>query len=107
MTIQERISKLELENKELKEYVDMLAVVERFVTPSELSEILKCSKNHIYIQIRKGIIQAVTLGSAIRIPMSQFQQKTEQSVSRKVKKIQDEPEHKRKTMQEIRNIIFD
>ena len=75
MTIEERVSKLEQDNQELKERVGMLSKREEFATPSELADLLRCSKNHIYIQIRSGAIQAVTVGTAIRIPMSQFHPK--------------------------------
>lgn len=107
MTIEERISRLEQDNRELRERVDMLSKMEQFVTPSELAEILRCSKNHIYIQIRSGTIQAVTIGTAIRIPMSQFQPKVDQKRKRKMKQLQDEPSYEKRTIQEIRNIVFD
>lgn len=73
MNINERITKLEQDNIELKDRIDMLSRMEHYVTPAELAKILHCSKNHIYIQIRSGAIQAVSVGAAIRIPMSQFE----------------------------------
>lgn len=43
MTIEERVSKLEQDNQELKERVGMLSKRE-FATPSELADLLRCSK---------------------------------------------------------------
>ena len=107
MTIEERILKLEQDNIELRERVDMLSKMEQFVTPSELAGILRCSKNHIYIQIRSGAIQAVTVGTAIRIPISQFQPKPNPKQVRRIKQSQAEPSHEKRTIQEIRNIVFE
>ena len=107
MTIEERVSKLEQDNQELKERVDMLSKREEFATPSELADLLRCSKNHIYIQIRSGAIQAVTVGTAIRIPMSQFQPKPNPEQKRRIKQSQAEPSHEKRTIQEIRNIVFE
>lgn len=107
MTIEERISKLEQDNMELRERVELLSRMEHFVTPSELADIFRCSKNHIYIQIRRGAIQAVTVGTSIRIPMSQFEPKPVQKQMRKIQKPQDEPSHEKRTIQEIRNIVFE
>lgn len=55
-----------------------------FVTPKELSMILGCSLNNIYIKIRQGKIKAVHIGRSCRIPMNQFQ-KQEQSSAIKQK----------------------
>lgn len=107
MTIEERVSKLEQDNQELKERVDMLSRREEFATPSELADLLRCSKNHIYIQIRSGAIQAVTVGTAIRIPMSQFQSKPNPKQIRRIKQSQTEPSIEKRTIQEIRNIVFE
>ncbi|HKL80359.1 MAG TPA: helix-turn-helix domain-containing protein [Mobilitalea sp.] len=107
MTIEERILKLEQDNIELRERVDMLSKMGQFVTPSELAGILRCSKNHIYIQIRSGAIQAVTVGTAIRIPISQFHSKPNPKQVRRIKQSQTEPSHEKRTIQEIRNIVFE
>lgn len=107
MTIEERVSKLEQDNQELKERVGMLSKREEFATPSELADLLRCSKNHIYIQIRSGAIQAVTVGTAIRIPISQFQPKPNPKQVRRIKQSQAEPSHEKRTIQEIRNIVFE
>lgn len=65
MTLEERIKRLE----------EQATNREEWVTPKELSEIMKCSTNNIYIKIRKGEIYATDkLGSIKRIPMSQFYQ---------------------------------
>ena len=54
---------MELETKRQIEYV----------TPKELSLILDCSLNNIYIKIRQGRIKAIHIGRSYRIPMNQFQ----------------------------------
>ena len=60
LQLEERINQLECENKQV------------FVTPKELSEILRCSLNNVYIKIREGKIIAVPIGRSYRIPMEQF-----------------------------------
>lgn len=69
MTLEERIKRLE----------EQATNREEWVTPKELSEIMKCSTNNIYIKIRKGDIYATDkLGSILRIPMSQFYNEKEE-----------------------------
>lgn len=106
MNIEERITKLEQENIELKARIDMLSRMEHYVTPTELAKILHCSKNHIYIQIRSGTIQAVTVGAAIRIPLSQFE--TSQPTNKKSNRKQLKPEisNEKLSIQEIRKRVF-
>ncbi|HWT76946.1 MAG TPA: helix-turn-helix domain-containing protein [Mobilitalea sp.] len=105
MNINERITKLEQDNSELRARVDILSRMEHYVTPAELAKILHCSKNHIYIQIRSGSIQAVTVGAAIRIPMSQFE--PTKTPSKKTKrKQQNEVPAEKLSIQEIRNRVF-
>lgn len=69
MTLEERVERLE----------EQVTNKEEWVTPKELSEIMKCSTNNIYIKIRKGDIYATDkLGSILRIPMSQFYNEKEE-----------------------------
>jgi excisionase family DNA binding protein len=107
MNIDDRITKLEQDNIELNARVELLSRMENYVTPAELAKILHCSKNHIYIQIRSGAIQAVTVGAAIRIPMSQFE--TKQIPNKKPTRKQAKPElqPEKPSIQEIRNRVFE
>jgi excisionase family DNA binding protein len=107
LNIDERIAKLEQDNIELKARIDVLSRIEQYVTPAQLAKILLCSKNHIYIQIRSGTIQAVTVGSAIRIPMSQFETNKLQKKNRSNKKLMMEPSDEKISIQEIRNRVFE
>lgn len=107
MNIDERITKLEKDNIEIKACIETLSRMEHYVTPAELAKILHCSKNHIYIQIRSGMIQAVTVGAAIRIPMSQFE--TDHIHNKKPNRRQPKPEvsSEKLSILEIRNRVFD
>lgn len=107
MNIEERITKLEHDNIELKARIDMLSKMEHYVTPAELAKIMNCSKNHIYIQIRSGAIQAVTVGAAIRIPISQFE--TNKNTNKKASRKQSKPESQveKLTIEEIRSRVFE
>jgi excisionase family DNA binding protein len=107
LNINERISKLEKDNIELRARIDLLSRMEHYVTPAELAKILHCSKNHIYIQIRSGMIQAVTVGATIRIPMSQFE--TSPTHNKKPNRRQPKPEvsNEKLSIQEIRNRVFE
>lgn len=74
MCLEERIERIEMENAELK---NRLEVLERkggdtFVSVKELASILKCSENTIYQRIRSGDIFATRKTGGIKIPMSQF-----------------------------------
>lgn len=107
MNIDERISKLEQDSIEMRVRIDELLRMEHYVTPRELAKILRCSKNHIYIQIRSGTIKAVTVGAAIRIPMSQFE--TNNNANKKTSRKQPKPENQveKMSIQEIRNKVFE
>lgn len=107
MNIDERITKLEQDIIELKASMDRLLRMEHYVTPAKLAKILHCSKNHIYIQIRSGTIQAVTVGAAIRIPISQFEinKFPSKKPNRKLKQSQIACE--KLSIQEIRNRVFE
>lgn len=107
MNIEERITKLEQDNIELKARIDMLSRMEHYVTPTELAKILHCSKNHIYIQIRSGTIQAVTVGAAIRIPLSQFETSKIFNKKPNRKKHQIESQSEKRSIQEIRKWVFE
>jgi excisionase family DNA binding protein len=107
LNINERVAQLEQSYSELKAIVNMLARMEHYVTPSELAKILHCSKNHIYIQIRSGAIQAVMVGAAIRIPMSQFDTNQAPDKNTNQKKSQNEEHATKLSIQEIRNKVFE
>lgn len=107
MDIDERITKLEQENIELKARIDMLSRMEHYVTPAELAKILHCSKNHIYIQIRSGAMQAITVGAAIRIPMSQFETSHIQNKKPNRKQPKLVMQCEKLSIQEIRNRVFE
>jgi hypothetical protein len=107
LDINERVAKLEKDNIDIKARIDELSRMEHYVTPVKLSKILHCSKNHIYIQIRSGAIQAVTVGAAMRIPMSQFEmnQISIKKHNRKQSKLELQPE--KLSIQEIRKRVFE
>ena len=102
MYIEERLELLELQNKELREKLEdlMSKQKERFVTAKELSEIMNCSVNNIYVKIRSGEIFATDkLGSIPRIPMSQFYENNPKEKNEK-KKVQEKKEEQ-KSMKEL------
>lgn len=75
MGIEQRIEELENLTKQLNDKVEYLEEVnhDKWVTAKELSEIMNCSLNNVYIKIRSGEIYATDkLGSIPRIPLSQF-----------------------------------
>lgn len=75
MGIEQRIEELENLTRYLNDKVEYLESVnnDKWVTAKELSEIMNCSLNNIYIKIRAGEIFATDkLGSIPRIPLSQF-----------------------------------
>lgn len=75
MGIEDRILELENTTKILTEKIEYVEKLkhDQWVSAKELSEIMGCSVNNIYIKIRKGEIFATDkLGSIPRIPMSQF-----------------------------------
>ena len=82
MMIEERIEKLEMENRALKERIAALEnnQTPQYVTIGELAEIMQCSRQNIYQKIRTGNILATRKLGDPRIPMNQFledAQKTE------------------------------
>ncbi len=107
MNIEERITKLEQDNIELKDRIDMLSRMEHYVTPTELAKILHCSKNHIYIQIRSGAMQAVSVGAAIRIPISQFEMNLISNKKPNRKQYQPEIQNEKRSIEEIRKRVFE
>lgn len=90
MFIEERLNLLETQNEELRKKIYELEnkQSERFVTAKELSEIMQCSINNVYVKIRSGEIFATDkLGSIPRIPMSQFYENNPKEKNEK-KKVQ-------------------
>lgn len=53
-----RIAKLEKENRELKEAIEIIQKRPKFYTVSDIAEILSCSKETVYRAIRSGVIRA-------------------------------------------------
>lgn len=79
MHIEERLDELEKQVKNLTDKVAHLEHEEKWVSAKELSEIMGCSVNNIYIRIRSGEIYASRKLGSPRIPLSQFY-KTEEPV---------------------------
>jgi excisionase family DNA binding protein len=107
LNINERVAQLEQGYSELKASFNMLTRMEHYVTPAELAKILNCSKNHIYIQIRSGALQAVTVGSAIRIPMSQFEMNQISNKKPNRKQLKPEMQPEKFSIQVIRKRVFE
>ena len=74
MYIEQKIEALEKIVKELQEKVSIYEAKgeERFVTPTELAEMMNCAPNTVYTKIRSGEIYATRKAGDPRIPMSQF-----------------------------------
>lgn len=74
MHLEDRIERLEEENKELKKRIQQLELAgpDRFVTPEEAADILGVSRNGVYLKIRSGQIFATKKAGGWRIPMRQF-----------------------------------
>ncbi len=77
MYLEERINKLEKQIQILTDKVAHLEHEEKWVSAKELSEIMNCSVNNIYIRIRSGEIFASRQLGSPRIPLSQFYNKEE------------------------------
>lgn len=75
--LEERIEQLEKEVQELRE----AKKAEQYKTPAQLAEIMGCTSQHVGNLIKRGEIEAVRLGTLVRIPMSQFDKKID-SVSK-------------------------
>lgn len=69
MYLEERIACLEQEITELKKE----RKERRFKTPEQLAELVHCSSSHIRNLANRGEIEAIRLGTSIRIPMDQFE----------------------------------
>ena len=74
MYLEERVSRLEEQNKKLMLQLETLEKcgMTRFVSVKELAEIMHCSVQNVYRKIRTGEIQATRKLGDPRIPMSQF-----------------------------------
>lgn len=84
MSTEERMALLEERFNELDKKCRQLELQnnDRWVTPKELSEIMKCSLNNVYIKLRAGEIYSTKkFGSIVRIPMSQFYNMSNQDIT--------------------------
>lgn len=85
MYLEDRVTRLEELTNYLIEKMDHNRN-DKWVTPKELSKIMNCSVNNIYIKIRSGEIYATDkLGSILRIPLSQFYKKEDSKTNERVK----------------------
>ena len=107
MYLEERIEKLEEPVKELSDKVEHLESVnhDKWVSAKELSMLMGCSTNNIYIKIRSGEIYATKkLGALPRIPLSQFyEQEQEKPIT-----VREKPQAKQKPQRELtmKEIVF-
>lgn len=67
--LEERVEELEKKVEELEQKKKE----EQYKTPKELAAYMGCSSAHISNLIKRKQIEAITLGSLVRIPMSQFE----------------------------------
>lgn len=74
MYLEERVTTLEAENKELRKHIEVLEQYgnTRYVTVKELAELMKCSAQNIHRRIKTGEIQVTRRLGDPRIPMCQF-----------------------------------
>lgn len=99
MTISERLNQLEKFKAAVEKIMGEKELLEKYVTPVELAAIMNCSKNHVYVQIRKGKIRAISVGASIRIPMSQFNTIIE-------KRMKDRKSTNKFSISEVRQSVF-
>ena len=81
--LEERIEHLEKEVQELRE----AKRAEQYKTPAQLAEIMGCTSQHVGNLIKRGEIEAVRLGTLVRIPMSQFEKKNCNETTSKMKQV--------------------
>ena len=75
MYLEERVESLEKTCKELSNRILMLEArgKDEILTPAEFSKRIKVNQNTVYCWIREGKIKTLAnIGTALRIPMSQF-----------------------------------
>lgn len=75
MYLEERVEALEKLCKELSDHILMLEARgnDEILTPAEFSKRVKVNQNTVYCWIREGKIKILAnIGTALRIPMSQF-----------------------------------
>lgn len=75
MYLEERVESLEKLCKELSNHILMLEArgKDEILTPAEFSKRIKVNQNTVYCWIREGKIKTLAnIGTALRIPMSQF-----------------------------------
>lgn len=88
MYIEERVSQLEELIKDLQFEIKRLEArsAEDVLTPKEFAEKAKLNENTVYCWIREGRIKILpNLGTALRIPMSQFYKQEEEVPEKKRK----------------------
>ncbi len=100
MYLEDRVNELERQVTELTDKVAHLKSVnnDKWVSAKELSEIMGCSVNNIYIRIRSGEIYASRKLGSPRIPLSQFYCEGEKSIKDQFKNNRE--------LNEIRERIF-
>lgn len=85
MFIEERVDKMEKRIEELQREIKRLEACsgEEVLTPEEFAQRSKINKNTVYCWIREGKIKILpNLGTAKRIPMSQFyEREKEESIA--------------------------
>ncbi len=94
MNIEDRITDLEIKEQELSRKIQILENLknDQWVTPKQLSGIMNCSVNNIYIKLRSGEIYGTKkLGAILRIPMSQFYSEKQEKLEQ-TKKVSEESE---------------
>lgn len=96
MYLEQKVEMLENVCEALSEQVRMLQARgnDEYLTPMECAQRLRVSQNTIYVWIKEGRIKTLkNLGTAYRIPMSQFyetEEKQEKDFSKPVKKKKEE-----------------
>lgn len=90
MYLEQRIEQMEETIKNLKDEILKLQSrnADEILTPKEFAQRAKLSENTVYLWIRSGQIKVLpNLGTALRIPMSQFydedaQKRTDEAVTK-------------------------
>lgn len=89
MYLEQKVELLEKMIDEMQQKITYLEVkgTEQILTPEEFSKLFKINQNTVYCWIREGRIKILpNLGTAKRIPMSQFYETSDNGNSPKTKK---------------------
>ncbi len=104
MYLEERIDKMEETITDLQKEIIKLHQrnSDEILTPKEFAHKAKLSENTVYCWIREGKIKVLpNLGTALRIPMSQFYNDEEQKKAAKAAVSQNKAEQLRKEFMEM------